>query len=245
MFNVNNIVNNIGDIMKHLLLCLLLPLTAFAQFDFSADLVSRYVWRGLDFGQSPAFQPDINFEKSGVSFGAWGSYALDASPSAQAGNELDFYIGYSEEIMDGHSIGATVIDYTFPVSGANSDGSNQYTDITDFSEGGSHTIEVSAFYEGMVNLAYAINVYNDDYATNYLRLGYPITSTSATDLEVFVGGTLNESPAYGTTGAAVTEVGLGMSKDVKVNDQLSLGTSATLVFNPVTDQGHFFVGVGF
>ncbi len=231
--------------MKNLLLCLLLPLTAFAQFDFSADLVSRYVWRGTDFGQSPAFQPALNFEKFGVSVGAWGSYALDASPSAQAGNELDFYLGYSEEIVEGHSFGATVTDYTFPVSGANSDGSNQYTDITDFSEGGSHTVEVSAFYEGMFNLAYALNVYNDDYATSYLRLGYPMASTSGADIELFVGGTLNESPAYETSEASVTEVGLGMSKDVKINDQLSLGTSATLLFNPVTKQGHFFVGVGF
>ena len=34
----------------------------------SADIVSRYVWRGIDFGGSPSIQPSLTFQNGNLNF---------------------------------------------------------------------------------------------------------------------------------------------------------------------------------
>ena len=50
--------------------------SVFAQLGLGTDVVSRYVWRGTDFGDSPSIQPTINYTTSGFSVGFWGAYQL-------------------------------------------------------------------------------------------------------------------------------------------------------------------------
>ena len=40
-----------------------------------ADMVSRYVWRGADFGESMSVQPALTLGFGGLEVGAWGSYS--------------------------------------------------------------------------------------------------------------------------------------------------------------------------
>ena len=47
-----------------------------ATLNFGADIVSRYIWRGYDFGNSPAIQPNLFFSLRGLNIGAWGSYSF-------------------------------------------------------------------------------------------------------------------------------------------------------------------------
>lgn len=49
---------------------------------FGMDLVSRFVWRGIDLGDAPAFQPYASVSLAGFEFGAWGSYAFGAPAGA-------------------------------------------------------------------------------------------------------------------------------------------------------------------
>ena len=48
------------------------PATA-VEFDIGADVVSRYVWRGTDFGNSPAIQPSMSasFRDGQLELGYW------------------------------------------------------------------------------------------------------------------------------------------------------------------------------
>src|SRR5690625_7567021 len=62
------------------------------RFNVGADIVSRYVWRGTDFGGSVSIQPTLSFSAGGVEAGTWGSYA--ASPQSAAFNEHDLRVGY-------------------------------------------------------------------------------------------------------------------------------------------------------
>ena len=55
-----------------------------------ADLVSRYVWRGSDFGNSPAIQPGLDISYKNFTVGAWGSASL-ASLNLQ---EADLFASY-------------------------------------------------------------------------------------------------------------------------------------------------------
>ena len=53
-----------------------------------ADIVSRYVWRGLDFGESMSVQPGLTIALGGLEFGAWGSYSISASGAGSNENDL-------------------------------------------------------------------------------------------------------------------------------------------------------------
>ncbi len=101
--------------------------SAFAGLSYSGDVVSRYIFRGVDFGDpvnyynekgnynnSPAFQPGIkySFGETGLYVGFWGSMGL-GSYSSQEMDEADLYAGYDFSLggID-YTLGYT--HYTFP-----------------------------------------------------------------------------------------------------------------------------------
>ena len=74
--------------------------------DIGADIMSRYVWRGTDYGSSPSIQPYMELGLGGFALGFWGAYTTNL-PGVQ---ELDFYANYT--FSDVVTIGIT--DYFFP-----------------------------------------------------------------------------------------------------------------------------------
>ena len=72
----------------------------------SGDIVSSYIWRGLDAG-STAVQPTLGIGYKGLSLTAWGSYGLTNPDDTK---EFDLTLGYS---VGGFNIGIT--DYWFSV----------------------------------------------------------------------------------------------------------------------------------
>ena len=105
-----------GMALTALALALVLTLAttkSYAQLDFGSDVVSRYIWRGWDFGNAVSVQPWMAYASGGFEIGAWSSWAIDA-PGA---NENDLYVSYSTE-----TFGITITYYYFPGS-MNMDGS--------------------------------------------------------------------------------------------------------------------------
>ena len=91
-----------------LLITIFLSMTSLsAQLSIGADMVSRYVWRGTDFGNSASVQPALSFAHKGFEIGAWGSYAFTAAGAGA--NENDFYASYSTG-----PVSFTITDYYFP-----------------------------------------------------------------------------------------------------------------------------------
>ena len=45
------------------------------KFNFKADIVSRFIWRGISQSDSPAIQPNIYYRNKNFEIGYWGSYA--------------------------------------------------------------------------------------------------------------------------------------------------------------------------
>ncbi len=56
-----------------------------------ADFVSRYLWRGLDFGNSFSIQPSLALTSGGFEVGVWGSYPF--TNTADGNEEIDLYLG--------------------------------------------------------------------------------------------------------------------------------------------------------
>ena len=123
-----------------------------------ADVVSRYVWRGTDYGNSAAVQPSIETTIGPVALGAWGSWSISPGPADASGNECDLYASTTVG-----PVGLTLTDYFFPVYAGTDSLLN--LDI--------HVFELSAGADvGPVSLLAAANVSGDDDNSTYLELTY-------------------------------------------------------------------------
>ena len=192
-----------------------------ATFDIGVDFASRYVWRGLEFSDSPAMQPYAEYNSGNFTFGAWASYETGGQV---VGQEFDFYVGYSFGAV---SLGFT--DYAFPVDGM-SDGYFQMKNHV-----GEATISFDGVEKFPLTLLLGVNVYNDDANSIYTELGYPF-KIGETELSAFVGA---GNEIYSIDGDfAITNFGISAAKDIKMADSFSLGVSTSAIFNPNTEDAY-------
>jgi nitrogen regulatory protein P-II 1 len=85
-----------------------------AQIEFGADLYSRYIWRGVDYGNSPSFQPALSFTAGGFTVGTWGAYSF--AGEGNVFSEHDIFAQYSFETGAG-TFGVIFTDYYYPSAG--------------------------------------------------------------------------------------------------------------------------------
>ena len=143
--------------------------TLFAEVRMGADVVSRYVWRGSDYGNAAAIQPFIERGMGKIIIGAWGSWSISPGMyynsndkemiSESSGNECDLYVS-----MDVGSFGFTLTDYFFP----------EYNGADEFLNINKHTIELSVKTGmGSVSILTAVNLMGGENPnSSYLELGY-------------------------------------------------------------------------
>ena len=132
----------------------------YGEVTIGADVVSRYVWRGTDYGNTVSVQPSINTALGPVTLGAWGSFPLtDAiGTSATAGNECDLYASATVG-----PVVLTVTDYFFP----------SYDKTDSLFNLDKHIFELSASRDvGPVSLLAAANLIGDKNNSTYLELTY-------------------------------------------------------------------------
>jgi len=215
--------------------------------DPGGDLVSRYIWRGTDFGNSPAIQPAMELGYSGFALGAWGSYSTNDANFQEA----DFYLSYTFKEM----ITIQVTDYFFPNGRATE---NDYLHYTDDSTG--HVFEGLISFNGTekipVSLMIATNFAGADAHTHdgklqystYIELGYS-THIGETSLDVFLGGTptnpnkdLGESGYYGPH-AGVVNIGVTGGREIPITEKFSLPVSVSLIANPMQENIYFVLGI--
>ncbi|MBU0474474.1 MAG: hypothetical protein KKF62_09950 [Bacteroidetes bacterium] len=210
----------------------------------SADIVSRYVWRGIDFGRSPAIQPTLSLGYGGLEAGFWGSYTLNSITSAS--DELDFWLAYSVDIS-ALSITALVNDYYFPNNGKALGNFNNYDDV----EGnGAHTLEAGLVLSSdsfPLSLSSYYNFYNDAGNNMYFQLDCPF-EVNDYEVDLFVGATTGskENPDYyGTEEFNIINVGLQVSKEIKITEDFSLPIFTSYIINPTLEQHYLVFGVSF
>ena len=96
----------------------------YGEVTIGADVVSRYVWRGTDYGNAAAVPPSIETAIGPVALGAWGSWSIssglyfngtqdddgdDNMVAEASGNECDLYASTTVG-----PVGLTLTDYFFP-----------------------------------------------------------------------------------------------------------------------------------
>ena len=213
------------------------PLPAHAQsVDLGADLMSRYVWRGADFGESMSIQPSLSLSAGGFTIGSWGAYAIN--PQSAGANEHDLWVSYAVETSGG-TIEAGVTDYYFPNAGVG------FFNFENDGAGG-HQIEPYLSYTGPdpfpISLYGGVFVYNEPGRSVYLEASYPFQVESV-DLAVAVGGTPAESAFYGTRQAGLINMSLTAAERIPITDAFSLPVQISYVLNPYAEKTFFVFGV--
>ena len=130
----------------------------YGEVTIGADVVSRYVWRGSDYGNAASVQPGIETAVGPVTLGAWGSWSISPGPADASGNECDLYASITVG-----PVGLTLTDYFFPA----------YAGTDSLLNLDMHVFELSAGVDvGSVSLLAAANVSGDDDNSTYLELAY-------------------------------------------------------------------------
>jgi len=218
--------------------------------DVSCDLMSRYVWRGTDFGQSPSIQPGIEYSIGGFYVGAWGAFTTNLYPVQEA----DLYIGYT--FVDMFSL--TFTDYFFP------DELNPDYNYFDFDKNTTgHVFETTLSFDGTeklpLSILFAANVWgadaqrlNSDGSVKGLQYSsYAEVAYSYKNMNIFMGlnlttpdETLGESGYYGNT-LGVVNLGITGTKNIQLTNKYSLPLSVSLITNPQAEKIYMVAGFSF
>jgi len=203
-------------------------------FDFGAEVVSRYIWRGVESGGDPAvpqLQPYASFSVDGgeyglLELGAWGSYGFSGDFSE---NDLSLKYTYSTSPVN---ISLTLNDYYFPYLGIN------FTNFEDKGEG-AHTIEAGLALTGNESFPFTFlvskNIKNDvpEDKSLYVEAGYAF-SINEVEMNVFAGAAQGMSLWHGisTDKFEVCTVGIGAGKEIRISESYSLPLGINWIMNP-------------
>jgi hypothetical protein len=209
-----------------------------AKINVAADVMSRYVWRGLDYGASPSIQPTLSLVKGNFEIGYWGAMSILGTYS-----EADIYAKYT---TNGISIIAT--DYFFPGDGIPSSSYTKYFNYDSKTTG--HMVEAALQYKGgeklPISLLAGTFIWGNDYDVNgdnrystYIEAGYTL-NINDNNFDLFIGATTSEG-AYGSE-AGIVNAGITGYKTIKVTDNFELPVKASVVLNPQTENIHFVFG---
>jgi hypothetical protein len=211
---------------------LLMPLSAYEQdslsrFDLSADIVSRYIWRGMALSSSPAFQPGISCSLGNFEIGSWASYTFALEPL----QEVDLYLAYSVS-----NLSVTAYDYYNPFEFA--DTTENYFDWN--SQTTRHMLEGNLQWSGIgdlpITFLLATIIYGNDrdtlgnnYYSTYFETSY-LFDLSGIELNVFAG--LTPFAGLYADKFAVVNLGCSLRKEIKITDKFSLPVTGSFVVNP-------------
>ncbi len=204
--------------------------------NLNADFVSKYLWRGILYSSNPNIQPYASLAYKGLSFGAWGSFGV-STPWA----ETDLYLSYSAG-----PISFTVSDYFAEDSLENFSYFNFKKSET------LHALEGQITYTGPEAFPITLTAAtffagaddsdkdgDNDFST-YLEVAYS-SEISGLPLKLFVGGT----PGKGiySNNANIVNVGVNISKTLKISGTYELPVFGTIAVNPYTENVFFVFGI--
>ncbi len=205
-------------------------------FGIGADIVSRYVWRGLDFGESMSIQPSLSFSHGGFQIGAWGSWSVSADGAGS--NESDLSVSYS---FGNLTVGFN--DYYFPSPDPG------WPEGYGFLNRRAHTFEPYVSYSGRVDilagLAFAPDTENEDVGRErslYVEAGVPFEVESV-EVRIHAGMVGGASGFYVTDGAALVNVGITVAKPIEITESFSLPVNVAYIVNPDSERSFLVFGM--
>ena len=228
------------------------------EFGCGADIMSRYIWRGRDYGNSASIQPTLEYSISNFTIGTWGAFSINADVY----QEHDIYISYS--FMDMFSVGIT--DYFFPEFHVDDPTfNNNYFDFAEESTG--HYVEANLGFDGTESFPISIsaNIFfygadaetvttpnpadslnpiverGDKIFSTYIEIAY---SNKLGDIayDVFAGFTPTDKVSLYAEKAGLVNLGITLHKDIKISDSFTLPVQTGFITNPNQENIYFVFG---
>jgi len=217
----------------------------------TVDLVSRYIWRGSDYGNSPSIQPGLYYTagKKDVTFtlGYWGDYAMTARAASavnpNAYMENDFYSTLAYKYLY-----VMFTDYYTNVSGE-----GNYFKYR-FPKGASHVYEMTYGYSGTDKFPMTIYVAHNvggaiDYDGDgekdlngvYVDLSYPVYE----GISLILG--MASGPVYYLVGDKkfnVVTAGITAGTELNLGKHIKMPVSGSLLLNPDQKTFRFVAKIG-
>lgn len=201
------------------------------------DIVSSYVWRGLELGDV-SMQPTMGVSYKGLSLSAWGSVGLSNPADTK---ELDLTLAYT---IGGFNVGVT--DYWF---NAGLDPQNRYFKYS--ADETNHVFEANIGYDfGFASVQWYTNFLGNDLAadsdklaySSYFEVNVPYT-LGGVDWTATAGVVPFATDFYGTEGFAVTNLALTAAKEFQVTDTFSIPAFAQVAANPSARTAFLVFGI--
>jgi hypothetical protein len=213
-------------------------LSSFAQTDSlpcisvtaNVDLMSRYIWRGQNYGQSPSIQPGVSATWKGFTLGAWGAYKF-TGPGEQ---ETDFYLSKSICFVT-----ISVWDYWTFSDTSMMDFFNYHYGTT------SHLLEGQILLSGGEKLPFnflaSYFFYGADLTRSiYLELQF-VHSFGSIDMQLFTGYQLKGE--YYAPVPAFVNIGCTVVKNIPLTKRWSLPVSVSFIVNPYCKSAYLLAGI--
>lgn len=205
--------------------------------DVNADLVSRYIWRGLPSSLAPNIQPSVTLGCKNFSAQIWGSYGI-SQPYAEFDMNLSYTMG---------AFTLSLWDYYVNADEATT------THYFNFSDTTLHSIEGSLTFNGTegfpISITLATYLWGDDkdeagdnYYSTYLELGYE-RNTGETNLKLFAGGTFGEG--YYASKATMVNLGFTATRDLQLTEKTALPLTGSVIVNPDAKSVYLVFGITF
>ena len=200
------------------------------------DVVSQYVWRGMDLGHA-SIQPTLGVAYKGLSLSAWGTVGLTDANDVR---EIDLTLSYT---TGGLNIGIT--DY-WNTDGLDSE--NRYFRYNSHST--NHVFEASVGYDfGPLSLQWnTIFAGNDGYNnsgeraySSYIEAAAPF-ALGGCEWQATVGAVPYTTDYYGADGFIINNVSLRAQRNIKITDTFSLPVFGQIAVNPSTEHAYFVFG---
>jgi len=213
-----------------------------------ADIMSRYIWRGSDYGNSLCIQPTLAISAANFEIGCWSSVGTN-----NFYKEVDLYAKYTIK-----NFSLVFTDYYVPlINDIAASPDNRYFIYDD--KNTAHSFEGSLLFKGGEKfplwLLGGVFFYGNDkrwgydadkdsndltYYSSYFEAGYSFT-VQENSADLFIGFTPSAG-AYGNT-LGVVNLGVTATRKLKISNTLELPVKGSLIFNPQTSNVFFVFGI--
>lgn len=205
--------------------------------NLAGDVVSSYIWRG-QYQVGSSIQPTLGIATNNFTLAAWGSVDF----TGKGNKEVDFTATYSFK-----NISLSATDYWW-----GGEGRERYFHYNNHNT--DHIFEVGITYLFPYNkFPLSISCYSmiggadkringkQAYST-YMEANYPFT-VNRLNVNAFCGFTPCDASMYKTNEFAFTNLGLKVSKDIRITDTFSLPIYSQIIWNPNKEDIHLVLGV--
>lgn len=209
------------------------------QVNAGADIVSKYVWRGVDQASGPSIQPTLGLSYKGVTLSAWGSTSIaELSPK-----EFDVSLSYSI-----YGLGVSLTDYWWsgegrPYGHMGKNGDHYYEAALSYNFG--------CHFDGKVPLRLSVatmfagadrNAEGRQNFATYINATYDIACPSEITLTPSLGFS-SRSAAMAVDKFSCTDVSLKASKEIHITDTFSLPVFVQAIASPAQDRTYLVFGL--